>query len=94
MAQIALIKVIVTSKKGGLFQLMQKRDDFTILHSFSPDLKPDLIDTYAPATQQAALVINNVLIQDIHAAIDPNAYLFALSRNACLDNLTASAMAS
>jgi len=73
---------------------MQKRNNFHVLHTLPPNAITNLTMGSTSLTQKLTLVINYVFINNIHEANDSKTYLSAFSRNACLDKLTASAIAS
>lgn len=94
MTQLWIIKVVVTRKKCRTAELVQKRDDFAITHPFPADFIPNLPNRNPPATQQTALAIDDILVENIHAATGSIAYWSACSKNACRERRTASAIAS
>ena len=58
---------MVVSEEGDVMEAQEKRDDFFVLHSNPSRIAPDLADRDAELAKQIALVVGEVLIEQIHA---------------------------
>jgi hypothetical protein len=68
-AQISLVKIVITGEEGWSAQGMQERNNLTaILHPRSSDLSANTSKMDLPRSEQLALRSDDVLIKDIHAA--------------------------
>lgn len=88
----SVIEAKISGEKRRATKCDQKRDDLLIRHALSPQLVPDLTDGKAPGAEQLALVLDDVLVQNVHAEAEANSC--ACSANASRANRTASAIAA
>src|SRR5215471_4184502 len=73
---------------------MQQGEDLLILHPLAAQVIPHVSYGNAPVPQALALAVNDIFVQNVHAAVGPTTYSAACSSKACRAKRTASAMAS
>src|SRR5436190_23976964 len=73
---------------------MQQGDDLLVFHPSSSHVITHMSNGKAPMSQELALTIDDIFIQNVHAAVGPTTYSDTCSSKACRANRTASAMAS
>ena len=57
----------VMGQKGDAVQPVQQREDFLVGHSQTPHLAPDLSHHHTQLSKQFALVVGEILVEQIHA---------------------------
>ena len=92
MAKRAMVKPQIASKKRRVFCFVQERDDLPVLHAGASDLMSDLAGPDAPAAQQLALILRDILIDDIHltAGTSSSLWFIKISRASRTDSAMAS----
>jgi hypothetical protein len=92
MTKMGMVKPKVTSKEGGLFQPVEKSNNFLVLHSGAPSFKSDLARADTPAPQKLPLILRDILIEKGHQGIATSSSLWLISTSRA--NRTDSPMAS
>jgi hypothetical protein len=94
MTESPVIETPVPREKRCITKCVQKRDDFLIFHPLSSNINTQLMSWNPPPQQQSALVFSNVFIEEVHVGVGSKTNSSLCLKNASLDNLTASAIAS
>ena len=70
MTMLALEETEIASEKCRCAALMQERNNLLVLNSLAPDFMADLMDANPPATQDLALAVRDIFIEDDHDLAD------------------------
>src|SRR5687767_10497032 len=73
---------------------MQQGEDLLVFHPLSAHVISHVSHGNAPMSQALALTVNDIFVQNVHAAVGPTTYSAACSSKACRAKRTASAIAS
>src|SRR5213592_1174023 len=73
---------------------MQQDEDLLVFHPLAAHVIPHVSYGNTPMPQTLALTVNNIFVQNVHAAVGPTTYSATCSSKACRAKRTASAMAS
>ncbi len=72
-AQFPVVETEVTSEERHRAEPVQQRDDGVVFGARATDLVANLPDRNAPTTQELALAVRNVLVEDVHAGMSSGA---------------------
>src|SRR5262247_585450 len=73
---------------------MQQGQNLLVFHPLATHVIAHVAHGNAPMPQALALTVNDIFVQNIHAAVGPTIYSAVCSSNACRAKRTASAIAS
>src|SRR5712691_6933273 len=94
MTERTRIKILIPGKKGRASYTVQKGEDLLVFHPLASHVIAHVSHGHAPMPHALALTVNDIFVQNVHAAVGPTTYAATWSSKACRAKRTASAMAS
>lgn len=78
LAKLGAREAQITGEKSRVRESQEKSKDFFVGHSFVPQLDANLADWNSPTSQQLALALQNVFIQNVHGLARLNGQLVSV----------------
>jgi hypothetical protein len=64
--KLCVRKIQVSREKGGIRERQQERENLFVQHPFAPQFHADLPDRNPPTSEQLALTLKDIFVEDVH----------------------------